>query len=133
MRPRYRRSIGMVNIPGDRRDEDMREMGEIAAGIFDEIVFREDPARRGRQPGEIVALLREGALAAGFPPDRIRCILDEPEAAEACLRWARPGDLVVVTPTDVEEMWQQVLNFDSMAAETIEMQTAAERRELAHA
>jgi cyanophycin synthetase len=111
MRPRHRRVIGMINIPGDRRDEDMREMGALATRYFDEIIFREDPARRGRKPGEIVALLAEGALAAGFPEERIRRILEEDEAAEACLGQAQPGDLVVLTPTDVEAMWRQVLDF----------------------
>jgi cyanophycin synthetase len=111
MRPRHRRVIGMINIPGDRRDEDMREMGALATRYFDEIIFREDPARRGRKPGEIVALLAEGALAAGFPEERIRRILEEDEAADACLGRAQPGDLVVLTPTDVEAMWRQVLDF----------------------
>jgi len=111
MRRRHLRVIGMVNIPGDRRDEDMREMGALAARYFDEIIFREDPARRGRRPGEIVALLSEGALATGFPRNRIRCILDEDRAADACLGMAQPGDLVVLTPTDVESMWRQVLDY----------------------
>jgi cyanophycin synthetase len=101
----------MINIPGDRRDDDMREMGSLATRYFDEIIFREDPARRGRKPGEIVALLAEGALAAGYPEERIIRILDEDEAADLCLRRAQPGDLVVLTPTDVEAMWQQVLDF----------------------
>ena len=111
MRPRHRRVIGMINIPGDRRDEDMREMGALATRYFDEIVFREDPARRGRKPGEIVALLAEGALAAGFPEERISRILEEDEAAEVCLGRAQPGDLVVLTPTDVDAMWRQVLDY----------------------
>ncbi len=111
MRPRHRRVIGMINIPGDRRDEDMREMGALAARYFDEIIFREDPARRGRKPGEIVTLLAEGALSAGFPEERITRILDEDEAAKLCLRRAQQGDLVVLTPTDVEAMWRQVLDF----------------------
>jgi len=111
MRPRHRRIIGMINIPGDRRDDDMREMGALATRYFDEIIFREDPARRGRRPGEIVALLAEGALAAGFPEEKIIRILEEDEAADVCLNRARPGDLVVLTPTDVEAMWQQVLDF----------------------
>lgn len=111
MRPRHRRVIGMINIPGDRRDEDIREMGALAARYFDDIIFREDPARRGRKPGEIVTLLAEGALSAGFPEERITRILDEDEAAKLCLQRAHPGDLVVLTPTDVEAMWRQVLDF----------------------
>ena len=101
----------MINIPGDRRDEDIREMGALATRYFDEIVFREDPARRGRKPGEIVELLVEGALAAGFSEDRIRRVMNEEDAAPVCLAMAQPGDLVVLTPTEVEAMWQQVLDF----------------------
>jgi cyanophycin synthetase len=111
MRPRHRRVIGMINIPGDRRDEDIREMGALATRYFDDIVFREDPARRGRKPGEIVELLVQGALAAGFSEDRIRRVMNEEDAAPVCLDMARPGDLVVLTPTEVEAMWQQVLDF----------------------
>jgi len=57
MRPHHRRCVGMVSIPGDRRDCDIREMGEIAAAAFDRIAFRERPDGRGREPGEIIALL----------------------------------------------------------------------------
>jgi cyanophycin synthetase len=117
LRPMHRRVIGMVNIPGDRRDEDMREMGALASRYFDEIIFREDPARRGRRPGEIVSLLAEGALSAGFPPERIQRILEEDAAANVCLGMAQPGDLVVLTPTDVDAMWQQVLGFRVTPAE----------------
>ncbi len=112
LRPPGGRAIGMVNIPGDRRDADMLVMGQVAAGIFDEIVFREDPARRGRKPGEIVAHLLEGALAAGFPANRIACALEEDEAAHIALGLARPGDLVVLTPTDVDAMWRLVQGWE---------------------
>jgi cyanophycin synthetase len=47
----------------------------------------------------------------GFPEERIQRILEEDEAADLCLRMAQPGDLVVLTPTDVEPMWRQVLDF----------------------
>jgi cyanophycin synthetase len=43
LRHRYKRTIGVVSMAGDRRDEDIIEMGRIAAGIFDELIFREDP------------------------------------------------------------------------------------------
>ena len=41
----------MIGIPGDRRDEDQREYGAIAAGAFDEIIVREDKNLRGRAAG----------------------------------------------------------------------------------
>ena len=45
---RHGRAIGVIGMPGDRRDEDMREYGALAAGAFDEIIVREDRNLRGR-------------------------------------------------------------------------------------
>lgn len=111
LRPRVGRVIGVVSIPGDRRDEDIREMGEIAGGLFDELVFRERPDGRGRETGAVVALLTEGALAAGFAEAHLHRILSEPRAVEAGLRLAQPGDLVMIFPTAIEAVWRQVETF----------------------
>src|SRR5206468_278628 len=67
MRRGSMRTFGMVSIPGDRRDCDLIEMGVLAAGIFDEIMFREAPDGRGRPAGSINALMSQGALSAGMP------------------------------------------------------------------
>ncbi len=40
--------IGVVSTAGDRRDEDMRELGGVAAKHFDVVIVREDTNRRGR-------------------------------------------------------------------------------------
>jgi cyanophycin synthetase len=111
LRPMYGRQIGMVTVPGDRRDEDIREMGEVAALTFDQVVLREDPSRRGRAEGEIIELLAQGARRAGAGEDRIHRVPDEFLAADFCMSLARPGDLVVLTPTEVEDMWARVLAF----------------------
>lgn len=111
LRPDYGRLIGMASIPGDRRDEDIRQMGELAASIFDEVVFREAPDSRGRTPGEVTALMAEGALATGMGRANVHSIIEEEAAADHCLRLARPGDLVVLMPTSVEAVWNQVLAF----------------------
>jgi cyanophycin synthetase len=105
--------ISMVSIPGDRRDDDIREMGEIAAGASDEIVFREAPDGRGRPLGQVNSLMSQGAIAAGFSAEHMRRIIREKDAVDACLQMAEPGDLVVLTPTSVEQVWRQVLNFNA--------------------
>jgi cyanophycin synthetase len=115
LRERHDRVIGMVSIPGDRRDEDIRQMGGLAAGIFDEVVFREAPDGRGRPTGEVNSLMSEGALAGGMRTSQIRRIVEEAEAVDACLRAGRPGDLVVILPTLVEEVWAQILAFSPTA------------------
>jgi cyanophycin synthetase len=111
LRPTVGRVIGVVSIPGDRRDADILEMGQIAAELFDDLIFRERPDGRGRAAGSVVTLLTDGALAAGFPVDRLHRILSETEAIEAALRMAQPGDLVLVFPSGVEAAWRQVETF----------------------
>jgi cyanophycin synthetase len=109
--PRYKRTIGSVSMAGDRRDEDIRELGRIAAGLFDELIFREDPSTRGRPRGEVMRLLKEGAHEAGRSDDHIHLIAGEGASTAAALAMARPGDLIVVTPTDVHAAWRQVEEF----------------------
>jgi cyanophycin synthetase len=111
LRPGAERAIGVVSIPGDRRDEDILEMGAIAASLFDELIFRELPDGRGRANGSVVSLLSQGALDAGFPPERVHRILSETKSVDAALRMARPGDLVLLFPTSVSAVWKQVTAF----------------------
>lgn len=116
MKPAAGRTIAMLSIPGDRREAEIRAMGEIGAEYFDHLVFRETPDNRGRGAGEVIRLMTEGASAAGCEPARITGVHREEEAVEACLRMARPGDLVVLTPTRVEAVWRQMLEFRPAAA-----------------
>ena len=44
------RAIGVIGIPGDRRDDDQREYGALAGGAFDEIIHP-----RGREPARPAA------------------------------------------------------------------------------
>jgi cyanophycin synthetase len=108
---RYNRTLASVSTPGDRRDEDIREMGRIAGQTFDHVVFRERPDTRGRAAHEVMALLSEGARQAGMPEEAFECVPAEEDATQRCLELAAPGDFVVLMPTDVEAAWRQVLSF----------------------
>jgi cyanophycin synthetase len=55
--------IGMIGAAGDRRDDDIRELGAIAADHFDVVVVREDDRLRGRAPGVTAELVAQGARA----------------------------------------------------------------------
>lgn len=118
------RSIGMVSMPGDRRDEDIMEMGATAVPLLDHIVFREGPDGRGRPRGEVLRLLEKGARSAGASAEQISFILEERDAVLASLRLARPGDLVVLFPTRVEEVYRQVMAFQPETRSTASRETA---------
>jgi len=131
MSAHHGRVIGHVSTPGDRRESDIRQMGAIAARSFDHLVFRELPDNRGRPIGEVVRLLKEGALDAGFSEENITCVLPEDEATEVCLQMAHPGDLVILMPSLVEACWQQMLAFKPR--DTRPERFATSLREFSHA
>jgi cyanophycin synthetase len=91
--------IGVIATAGDRRDDDMRELGAIAAQHFDVVVVREDVSLRGRKRGETAELVAEGVRSsrdAGARCKQLEIILDEIEAVRHAMSRANPGDLVVV-------------------------------------
>lgn len=111
----HNRVLATVSTPGDRRDDDIRAMGEIAGRTFDFVVFRERPDARGRSEGEVMRLLTEGALRAGMREGEYICIAGEAEATAECLSRARMRDLVVLMPTDVDATWTQINAFKPSA------------------
>ena len=106
------RRIVVLSAPGDRRDEDIHEIGRIAAGRFDRYVCRRDDSLRGRKPDEVPGLLREALLAHGTPDDAITVIPDERAAVDAVLREAGPGDLVLIFVDAITRSWKQVIQFN---------------------
>ena len=98
------RAIGVIGIPGDRRDDDQREYGALAAAAFDEIIVREDKNLRGRAPGVAASNVVDGIRAArgngGARTTRAEKILEEMSAVRTALRRANPGDLVVMCVDD---------------------------------
>ncbi|CAN5306729.1 cyanophycin synthetase [soil metagenome] len=110
-RPDTGRTIAMLSVPGDRRDAEVLAMGAIGAEFFDDLVFRETPDNRGRPAGEVIRLLTEGAVGAGCDLSRIRGVIREEDAVVECLAMARPGDMVILTPTRIDSVWRQVLDY----------------------
>ena len=89
------RLVGVVGMPGDRRDEDAIHLGRIVADLLDACVIKEDVDLRGRRPGEIAALMLQGAREAGR--DHLaEIILDEDKAVRVAMERAQPGEIVVV-------------------------------------
>lgn len=50
--------IGVMGVPGDRRDDVIEEAATVAARAFDRLLIREDADLRGRAPGEVPAIIR---------------------------------------------------------------------------
>jgi cyanophycin synthetase len=105
------RRICVLAGPGDRRDEDLREMARIAAGAFDFVILRRDDDLRGRGSDDVPKLMAREMLEHGFPEDRLRIIPDEQEAVESGLALARRGDLLLIFADKVSRSWKQVIYF----------------------
>ncbi|MGB5769744.1 MAG: cyanophycin synthetase [Crocosphaera sp.] len=92
--------LGVVGGPGDRRDEDLILLGQIAARVFDRILVKEDDDKRGRDRGEAADLIIKGILQEN-PQAYYEAILDETEAIEYGLDKVDRGGLVVIFPESV--------------------------------
>ncbi|HMR93195.1 MAG TPA: cyanophycin synthetase [Chitinophagaceae bacterium] len=91
----YPARIGVISGTGDRRDEDIRELGEISAQYFDEIIIRCDKNLRGRTADEIIGLLKEGIEKIN-PSVPTRVIANENEALEYIYANPKSGALYTI-------------------------------------
>ncbi len=92
--------LGVVGGPGDRRDEDLILLGQIAAQVFNRIIVKEDDDKRGRDRGEVADLIIKGILQENSEA-QYEAILDETEAIETGLDRVDKGGLVVIFPESV--------------------------------
>jgi len=85
--------IGIITGTGDRRDEDIREMGRISAEMFDHIIIRQDKFLRGRLADDIVDLLVLGIQDVN-PRQSYEYIPKEVEALKHALSLATKGTYI---------------------------------------
>ncbi|MCZ8075472.1 MAG: cyanophycin synthetase, partial [Paucibacter sp.] len=96
-----KRSV-VISGAGDRRDEDIREQTVILGAAFDEVILFQDACQRGREDGEVLALLRQG-LEGASRTRHIDEIRGEFIAIDTALARLQPGDLCLVLVDQVEE------------------------------
>src|ERR1017187_723568 len=85
--------IGIITGTGDRRDDDIRDLGRIASEMFDHIIIRQDKFLRGREAEDIVRLLVEGIKEVN-PEQSYEYIPKEIEALKHAFTIAKPGTFI---------------------------------------
>jgi UDP-N-acetylmuramyl tripeptide synthase len=92
------RRLLVLGQAGDRGEDAIRELAQTAWSFHpDLVVIKELPEMlRGRQPGEVPAILEAELRRLGAPPDALLHAADDPDAVRKALAWARPGDLLVL-------------------------------------
>ncbi len=114
--------VAVVATAGDRRDEDMRQLGRVAAKYFDDVIIREDRNTRGRRRGETAGLILEGvqeAIATGARAGSAEIVVDEMDATRKALDRSRPGDLVVLCVDHATEVYKELESRRSLAAPSV--------------
>ena len=99
--PASRRSV-VISGPGDRRNDDIRQITQILGDAFEEVVMYEDQCQRGRADGEVMALLREGLANANKATKRSE-INGEFRAIDTALNGLPAGELCLVLVDQVPE------------------------------
>ena len=105
------RRIGVIATAGDRRDQDIVELGRTAAAYFDAVVIREDANNRGRPRGQTAELIEKGvreAMGNGGRTQSIEIILEELEATRHALDLGADGDVIVVCVDHPNEVWKEL-------------------------
>ncbi|MDP2007970.1 MAG: cyanophycin synthetase [Rubrivivax sp.] len=110
------RRIVVVAGPGDRRDEDIRDIARAVAGRFDHYVCRRDDGLRGRASDEVPLMIAAVLREQGVRDDQITIIPDEQQAIDHALRMGQFGDLLLVFADALTRSWKQVTKFKAEGA-----------------
>jgi cyanophycin synthetase len=94
-----RRSVVLLGLPGDRRDDDLRATVRAVLACADEFVFYDQTDRRGRAPMELPELLAN-ALPPGAPST---CTTSQAAGVEQAWHRVRAGDRLILIADEVDE------------------------------
>lgn len=95
--------VGIISGTGDRRDDDIRELGRISGRYFDEIIIRQDKHLRGRTAEEIVNLLLEGIKETQPRDIPLTIIYNEKQAIMHAYENAKTGSIITIMADVVAE------------------------------
>jgi len=102
--------IGIIAGTGDRRDEDIRELGKLSAEMFDYIILRQEKHLRGRTEENILDLLREGIRSVD-PNKKFEVVSKEVDAIKHAMSLAKPGTFIVALSDVVDNAIETVQNY----------------------
>ncbi|MFC6999358.1 cyanophycin synthetase [Rufibacter roseus] len=105
-----RKKVGIVAGVGDRRDEDLVQLGRMAAEMFDEVIIRHDKDLRGRTADEIDNLVISGIEQ--IDPDKpYKVVGGEMSAIAYALEHAERNSFITIFSEDITEAIKLIENF----------------------
>lgn len=90
----HKRIIGVIGVPGDRSNDDMRDIGRLCSDNMDIIVIKEDLEKRGRNEGEVAYEIKKG-VDMGYCKN-VSIIMDEVEALKHAFENSDSGDIIII-------------------------------------
>ena len=109
--------IGVIGMPGDRKDENISKVGSLCGQFFSKLYIKEDNDLRGRNAGEVADMLYSAAAGEGMNTKDIAIIYSETKALEAAILEAQPGELVVMFYEELEPAIEVIEKCRSMLAQ----------------
>jgi len=102
--------VGIIAGVGDRRDEDIRDLGRVAASMFDEIIIRQDKNLRGRSEDELIHLMHEGINEVS-PGKFVKVIQKESDAIHYALGNAVKDSFIVICSDVIPDALNLVMSY----------------------
>ncbi len=93
----------VISATGDRRPQEIQNVGFYSARIFDEIIIKHDRDGRGRTNEELTGMIKEGILKVEKDVN-VKVISNEAEAIHHVIATARENSFIVVCPDDVRNV-----------------------------
>jgi len=100
--------VGIIAGVGDRRDEDIIQLGMLSAQMFDEIIIRQDKNLRGRSEQEIIDLMMKG-IHEEDPKKKVHVIPKESGAIDFAIRNAKKGSFITICSDVVPDALDQIM------------------------
>jgi cyanophycin synthetase len=102
--------IGIIAGTGDRRDDDIRELGKIAAEMFDYIILRQEKHLRGRTEENILDLLIQGIKSVDHNKS-FEVVPKEIDAIKHAMSLAKPGTFITALSDVISNAIETVQNY----------------------
>ncbi|MBC7744237.1 MAG: cyanophycin synthetase [Flavobacterium sp.] len=106
---------GLISGTGDRRDEDLIEIGRISARMFDDIIICQEKYLRGRTYEDIVGLLQKG-IREIKPEMPVKLIPDGEKALKHAINHVISGSFITIIGDSVTNALESVQAYQDVEA-----------------
>ena len=110
-----KRHTGIISGTGDRRDDDLREIGRISARMFDDIIICQEKYLRGRAYENVVSLIVEG-IKEVKPDVPLAIIPKGDEALAYAIDNVTPGSFITIIGDSVSQALESVQAYQDKEA-----------------